>query len=82
MTRDLPQCPNLDQSCDDCVSDFIFEHPGVEVWEHTLHLCDCPYVASDAETGDDTCVDCGKRRDLVGEWEHFWAGRPKRAAAV
>jgi hypothetical protein len=74
-------CPNLEQPCDDCIADFIYDHPGVEPYQHTLHLCECPWVAWDIERDIETCVGCGKPRDLVGEWEHFWAGRPKRAAA-
>ena len=36
-------CPNVGLHCDDCVADFIFSHPGVEVFRHTAHLpCDGP----------------------------------------
>jgi len=72
-------CPNLEQSCEDCIADFVFDHPGVEIHEATCHLfCDCPMVASPPDDQlDNTCVGCGEKRDL---WAEFWRGFSGRAA--
>lgn len=75
-------CPNPDLDCDACVDEFVAEHPGVEVFRHTYHLfCDCPFIAWSDDLPD-TCVGCGERRDMYAEWQHFWAGRPKRGVAA
>jgi len=66
-------CPQADLTCDACIETFLDEHPGAEVWEHTYHWCDCPYIATVDER--DICIGCGDRRNLAGEHRHLMAGR-------
>lgn len=74
-------CPNPEQSCDDCIADFIFDHPGVEVWRHTPHAyCECPWIGTPTGGGDDVCVGCRERRDLAAEFRRLMDGMPRRAA--
>jgi len=77
-------CPNVGLHCDDCVADFIAEHPGVEVFRHTAHLlCDCPFVAaSDYDYTETVCVACGSRRDLYAEFDRLMDGAPRKAVAA
>lgn len=76
-------CPNPDLGCDACVETFREEHPGVGVFLHTYHICDCPYVARDADDFTDAatvCVGCGEKRRLYEEFRRFMAGHARRAA--
>ncbi len=74
-------CPSLDRSCEDCIADFLAEHPGLEVFRHTRHLCDCPMVANPPDDLMDTlCVGCEEARDLWAEFHRLMDGMPRRAA--
>lgn len=62
-------CPEPEVSCDACIDEFLDRHPGVETWEHTLHYCECPYIATPVDGGENVCVGCGERRDLAAEFD-------------
>lgn len=59
-------CPNPEQPCEDCIADFIAEHPGAELFKHTFHSCDCLWIADTGEA--DICVGCGELRDAGADW--------------
>ena len=70
-------CPEFELTCDECVAEFVDDHPGLDVWEHTYHICECPMVACDADNHE-CCVGCGEPRDLFRE---CMASYPERVEA-
>ena len=67
-------CPNPDTGCDACVDAFLDEHPGAELFQHTAHWCECPWIADVTGAGDgsaDVCVGCREPRDIIAEWRRM-----------